>query len=122
MPEIELQKMRTHGQEWRKDLKAGDRIDCFVKCDEKSKQFGWMQGLIVSVNLDGDSLNVEFPESSCIYDGIVDRWSTNIMQFESKTKEDYEWRRQFLQNAVNLECEVHDKMSWNKATIFEVKK
>jgi hypothetical protein len=52
-----------------------------------------MQGLITSVNLDGDTLNVEFPDSSCIYDGIVDRWSTNIMKFESKTKEDYEWRR-----------------------------
>lgn len=71
---------------------------------------------------DGDDLYLEFPLSQNIYDGRMDRWSTDLVQFETKTKEDYEWRRQNLVNATMLEVDVHDKSSWNKATIFEVKK
>lgn len=44
------------------------------------------------------------------------------MKFETKTKADYEWRTQNLINAVDFECDVHDKMSWNRSTIFEVRK
>jgi len=44
------------------------------------------------------------------------------VQFETKTKADYEWRQNVVRGAVNLECDVHDKSSWNKATIFEIKK
>ena len=48
----------------------------------------------------------------------MDRWSTDLVQFETKTKEDYEWRKTVLQNAINLECDVHDKSSWNKSTVL----
>ena len=27
------------------------------------------------------------------YDNTINRWSTYIAQFETKTKEDYEWRK-----------------------------
>jgi len=70
----------------------------------------------------GDELHLEFPLSSNIYDGTIDRWSTNLVQFESKTKADYEWRHNNVVNARMLECDVHDKATWNKSTIFEVKK
>jgi hypothetical protein len=52
----------------------------------------------------------------------MDRWSTDLVQFETKTKADYEWRRNNVVNAKMLECDVHDKATWNKATIFEIKK
>lgn len=112
--------LQTHNQEWRKDLKAGDQIDVYVKADERGKVFGWMQGNIDQVY--GDALAISFPKSTINYDCRVDRWSTDLMPFETKTKDDYAWRNQFLENASMFECDVHDKSTWSKATILEVKK
>lgn len=52
------------------------------------------------------------------YDKNVNLWSTDIAPFESKTKEDYEWRATVLSKTEQLECEVHDKSTWNKSTIL----
>lgn len=79
-----------------------------------------MQAEITSIV--DDDIMLEFPLSSNIYDGQMDRWSTHLQQFEVKTKEDYEWRRRVLVNAEMVECDVHDKTSWCKSTIFHVKK
>ena len=49
-----------------------------------------MQGRIVAAMK--DTLSLEFPKSSMYYDRTVDRWSTDLLPFETKTKEDYEWR------------------------------
>ena len=59
--------------------------------------------------------------SSNAFDGSIDRWSTELMPFESKTKLDYEWRAKFLADAEMLECDIHDKSVWCKGTVFEVK-
>ena len=118
IPDEELRKLRTSNQDWRKELKVGDKIDVYTKADERGRLYGWLQGDIVKV--DGDILSVEFPESSNMYDRAIDRWSSDVAQFESKTKEDYEWRRQFLVNAENFECDMHDKATWNKGTIFNI--
>lgn len=48
----------------------------------------------------------------------MNRWSTDLLVFETKTKEDYEWRRSILTTKVDLECEIHDKSTWNKSTIL----
>lgn len=69
-----------------------------------------------------DTLSLEFPKSSMYYDRTVDRWSTDLLPFETKTKEDYEWRDENLVKAEMFECDLHDKQSWGKCTILEVKK
>lgn len=86
----ELQQLHTVNQQWRQELKVGDNVDAYVKADEKGRLFGWMQGRIVAVMK--DTLSLEFPKSSMYYDRTVDRWSTDLLPFETKTKEDYEWR------------------------------
>ena len=48
----------------------------------------------------GDDLDVQFDYINSAYDGTISRWSTNLAQFETKTKEDYEWRKA---NLVNCE-------------------
>lgn len=79
-----------------------------------------MQATVVGVN--ADTLFIEFPLSPIFYDGRINRWSTELAQFESKTKQDYEWRRDKLaMGAKDFECEVHDKSTWNKSTILEIK-
>lgn len=80
---------------------------------------GFMQATITRV--EGDTLFLEFPESSNYYDTTMDRWATQICAFESKTKEDYAWRHEHLTNAKDYEIDSHDKSSWLKATIFETK-
>ena len=87
-----LKHLRTSKQVWRKDLKTGDRVDVLVKGDEKSAMTGFLQAVITRV--EGDTLFLEFPESSNFYDTTMDRWATQICPFESKTKEDYAWRTQ----------------------------
>lgn len=77
-----------------------------------------MQGLIESVN--NDNLYVIFPESSDYYDSFIDRWALQIAPFESHTKEDYEWRRTQVKNMT--EVDLHDKSTWSKGTLFEIKK
>lgn len=71
--------------------------------------------------VEGDILFLEFPESSNYYDTTMDRWATQICLFESKTKEDYAWRREQLAGAQDFEVDAHDKGSWLKSTIFETK-
>jgi hypothetical protein len=64
----------------------------------------------------------DIPLSKCEYNGVVNRWSTRLMKFESKTKQDYEWRQTLIAQAKNFECDVHDMSTWCNATISKVKK
>jgi hypothetical protein len=74
-----------------------------------------MQGQIATV--DEDQLNVIFPDSSQAYDCRVERYAAELAQFESKTKADYEWKRNNVK--LWLEVDAHDKFSWNKATVVK---
>ena len=80
---------------------------------------GWMLGKVTAIT--GDLLQVEFTESSADFDKVVDRWSTRVAQPGSKTGEDYEWRRQNLNNAVDYVVDAWDGTDWLEATIFETK-
>lgn len=75
-----------------------------------------MQGKVVGV--EEDDFSVEFPLSPISYDRKVNRWSTDLAPFESKTKDDYEWRTNVLAKTEQLECEIHDKSTWNKGHIL----
>lgn len=52
IPKSDLQRLRTMGQEWRKELGLNDMVDVLVKADETSGNTGWIQGKIVGVNED----------------------------------------------------------------------
>ena len=66
IPDKELQSMRTSKQVWRNEIQAGDRLDVYVKADERSRLHGWMQGEVARVV--DDTLFVEFPDSLKSYD------------------------------------------------------
>lgn len=48
----------------------------------------------------------------------MDRWSIEIAQFETKTKEIFEWKKTV---AVGTLIDCNDKTTWNKAHIMELK-
>jgi hypothetical protein len=48
----------------------------------------------------------------------MDRWSVEIAPFESKTKDNWEWRKTITVNQV---VDSHDKSVWNKSTILDIK-
>ena len=55
------------------------------------------------------------------YDTDVDRWSLEIAQFESQTKEDYEWRRTWASTATReFIVDGLDKLNWEESTIFTI--
>jgi hypothetical protein len=52
----------------------------------------------------------------------MDRWSTEIAPFESKTKEDYEWRANTLvPGSTMIEVDIRDKGVNRAGTILEFK-
>lgn len=52
----------------------------------------------------------------------LDRWSTDIAQFNSKTEEDHKWRSENIakNDLVDFVCDMHDKIKWEEGTIFNV--
>ena len=82
--------------------------------------WGWLQAKILST--DGDFLSLEFTLTSNVYDRLMDRWSTEVAPFESKTKEDYAWRTQMLtEDATMVEVDVHDNNMFRSGTVFSIK-
>ena len=120
LSEEELKRLSTSRQEWRKDLKEDDKIDVYIVADDKDKVHGWVQGQIDSVN--GDSLSIVLPDLPPDYDVELDRWSTDIAKFESKTEEDHKWRTENLKklNLVDFVCDMHDKIKWEEGTVFNI--
>jgi hypothetical protein len=107
--------LRSANQEWRKDLKEGDMVDAIA--DESNVRCsGWSQARISSVN--GDVLQLEYIFDVKSVDRYLDRWSVEIAPYESKTKENWEWRGTIL---VNQLVDAHDKSVWNKSTILDIK-
>lgn len=105
----------------------GSKIDVYVKCDRSSSTYqqfyGWLQGRVAAIDPNGNTLNVVIDNSSNAYDCNVDRWSTNVAPFETKTKEDYIWRAENLQGEkAMLEVDVNDKGVWRSGTILGYQK
>lgn len=48
----------------------------------------------------------------------MDRWSVEIAPFESKTKENWEWKESLK---IGSTVDSHDKSVWNKSTILDIK-
>lgn len=63
-------------------------------------------------------LRLEFIYDSLTVDKHMDRWSIEIAPFETKTKALFEWKSSLTVNSV---IDAHDKQSWNKSTILEIK-
>ena len=54
-------------------------------------------------------LKIEFPENPPDLDGEANRWSISLDKFESKTKEDYEWKRtKLIKPDETVEIDAHD--------------
>ena len=51
---------------------------------------------------------------------MISRYSTNIAEFESMTKADYEWRAS-IEGMKGMILDVHDNFQWEAATIMDVK-
>jgi hypothetical protein len=90
-------------------------VDAIID-ENNSRCSGWSQAKISSVN--GDNLHLEFIYDTRTVDKYADRWSVEIAQFETKTKEIWEWKATL---AVNQVIDAHDKTVWNKSTILDIK-
>jgi hypothetical protein len=83
-------------------LKEGDKIDALIHhYDRTGTQggAGWSQALIGRVET--DALYLEFPSEPKEADRMVDRWSIELAPFETKSKEDWEWK-----NTLKLDDQV----------------
>lgn len=120
MSDDDLKRLTTSRQTWRNDLVVGAKVDVNSVADAKEKTKGWLQGTIERV--EGDLLSVVFPELPVEFDRDIDRWSTDVAQFETRTKEDYEWRRSSMgaPSDAGYVADVHDLYKWEEATLFRV--
>ncbi len=76
MSDDDLKKLSTSKQEWRNNLKEGDKVDVSVIGDEKQKTKGWVQGVIERIN--GEILSIMFPDLPADFDCDYAKWSTDI--------------------------------------------
>lgn len=108
-------------QVWRQQLKVGDQVDVKIDSDLNKKHKGWVQATVVGI--EGEMLNLSFPELPAEYDHDLPAWTTDIAEFESKTKADYEWRRSCFANTdtVDYITDMHDLIRWEQGTIFDVR-
>lgn len=90
-------------------------VDAIIE-EPGNKCSGWSQARIASA--DGDILKLEFIYDTKSVDKNYDRWSVEIAEFETKTKELWEWKKTLVNGST---VDAHDKTVWNKATIFEIK-
>lgn len=119
MSEDELKNLATRRQTWRQTVKVGDKIDVNIDGDNKLKTKGWVQGEVERIS--GDIFSIMIPDLPPNYDLDIDRWSINLAQFESRTKEDYEWRRSFAsEDTENFLVDMHDLFKWEEGTIFDI--
>ena len=85
----------------------GDMVDAIA--DEMNvRASGWSQARISSVN--GDILQLEYLYDTKNVDKFLDRWSVEIAQFETKTKELWEWKATLKIGDV---IDANDKSTWN---------
>ena len=77
---------------------------------------GWAQARVGQVN--GDTLHLEFINDVKTTDRYLDRWSVEMAQFETKTKDLFEWKKNLK---VGDLVDANDKATWNKSTILELK-
>ena len=81
-----------------------------------------MQGTINAVGDEirgPDSLIVQADQAKACYDLYINRFATELAKHESRTKEDYEWRKNTLKQWAEIDS--HDKLRWHKATIVEIR-
>ena len=114
IPEDELKRLRSANQEWRRDLSVGDMVDAIID-DQLTRCSGWSQARIDQIN--GDTLHLEFIHDVKTADRYLDRWSVEIAQFETKTKESFEWKATLK---ANDQVDAKDNTVWNKSTILEI--
>jgi hypothetical protein len=115
IPDEQLKKLRSANQEWRKILEVGDKVDAIVQ-EDNNRCSGWSQAVIGSIN--GDAMHLNFTHDTKNSDRYLDRWSVEIALFETKTKENFEWRSSLKVGSV---VDSHDKTVWNKSTILQIK-
>ena len=119
MTEDDLKKLSTSKQEWRNNLKVGDKLDVSLYSGEKQKVKGCVQGVIQRVG--GEILSIVFPDLPEEFDGDFAKWSTDIAKFEAHTKEDYAWRRSWAsEETKDYVCDMHDNYKWEEGTCFYI--
>jgi hypothetical protein len=121
IPEEDLQKLFTKGsgQSWRKDLKEGDMVDALLHYQDKqgkSRCSGWSQAKIVQV--EGDSLMIEYSKDFQEQSRLVHRWSVELAPFETKTREVWEFK-QTLKEDMQIDA-MDDTYKWLKATVIRL--
>ena len=121
MSDEDLQRMSTANQTWRQALKPGDNIDVRIDGDMKCQKIkGWVQGQVDSIK--GERVHIIFPELPEEYDHSQPIWTLDIAEFESKTKDDYQWRQDCFGTVGKSDyiLDMHDNIRWEQGTIWDV--
>jgi hypothetical protein len=116
----ELKHKITKEQTWRHSLKVDDYVDVYFQSDEKRKVVEWVTGQIG--HIDGDLIDIKLLFNAPEYDVQINRFSTDLAEHHSMTKEDAEWREANIGPGIEgFVCDVNDKYHWEEATIFKTR-
>ena len=107
-------------QHWRRKIAEGDNLDVCIKISENIEDEEWVQASVTTIV--GDKLTLLFDQIEPQYDGVFNRWSRHLAPFESRTKEDYAWRRENLIDCIETEVDALKSKHWYKSTILNTEK
>jgi len=67
-------------------------------------------------------VNIIFPDLPEEYDHHQPIWTLDIAEFESKTKDDYQWRHDCFgtPGKSGYVLDMHDSLRWEQGTIWDV--
>ena len=116
-------------EKWRSELTVGDKVDALMltKVAKFSPQ-AWVQGKIIEIDEEKDSIVIQMTQIPEIQNGQLtgkspqitgERWNMEIAEFESKTKLDYNWRKNYIKVGTLVDAFDYDK--WYESTILQIK-
>jgi hypothetical protein len=79
---------------------------------------GWSQARIAKLAASADTVHLEFIHDIKNVDRFIDKYSIEIAEFETKTKDSFAWRATLK---VGDQIDSHDKTVWNRSTILDMK-
>ena len=120
--ESEIQKLYTKGpgQQWRNKLEIGDKVDALLHYYDlqrgNSRGAGWSQATIIDI--DEDKLTLNYILDQKMANRKLARWSNELAQFESETKDIWEWKATLKEG--DLIDAQDDTYHWRQSTIVKI--
>ena len=114
-----MQSLHTDKSEWRERIEEGTVIDAIIEDKIIKGANCWAEAKVKAINKENkDELYIEFLYEKQAYDHFVDRYSIEIAEAGTRTKEEKAWRDE-LKEGSKVDC--IDNSTWHQSTVLDTR-